>query len=1396
MGPTRENRHEILLKVGGVEIPVLYDTGAAVTCLSRATFEKHFRHYQRHNHSSVGVKGAGDNNLDLYGIYTIPVQWKNKKEVQGQFMVCNELDIDLIGIDLINELGISYDAKAQQVFSISDEPNVLKVTGETTLKELQTSVVKVRYTGPLTPFATQVVTIASPNHRHLMGGPAIVEFNKNKVCLVAITNTAPYPITLRQNEFIGALDQWTEVGEPVPLDQKVIDQFIHKLETKTQRFMTDQEIADKANLNVPDQYKAQYLALLQKYRKVISVSKTDLGRCNKYKHRLHLKDNDPVYQKQFPLKPDHQMFVEQSLQEWLRLGVVRRTKSSYNSPIFCVPKKSGQGLRIVQDFRGLNAKTHTDKYSMKEVNECISDIGRANSTIFTTIDLTSGFWQMPIDESDSHTTAFTVQGIGQFEWVTSPMGLLGCPASFQRLMEKVLDKIKNIIVYIDDVIIHTGSHEHHLEVLDNVLERLQHHNLKINLAKCFFGNSEVAYLGFVLTPEGIRPGKEKLSILREMPPPTNQRQVRAFIGLCNFFRNHIKNFALIAQPLHRLTRKDVYKEGPIDPEALKAFHTIKNALISEPVVAFPRADRKFALISEAHPASGTNEGCLSATLCQIDDQGSFHVLSYASRQLQTHELNYPPFLLEMANAVFGMETYDEYLRGRPFTLFMDERPQPELSHLHKKTLARFTALSLEYNFVIQNKTGSGMPLFLRAASPAQVNALSPTNPQVLRLQSEDPDLQLLYNFRITQAWPGDLQPDHRLRLETLNKNLLIDNDNVVWVQCKPESPEAPPKTALYLPMKFRDPVICQFRQRNPDLSVSQQVAKLQENYCWIGMKQDLQQHPEACANCAQLKLHKQTNSVPNAVVHLDIHGPFPSYADKKFIAVFTDEATKITTFAAMTNKSAEDISAACFVEWICKMSVPQVIDTNLSESQADDLKDELDLVLNQEIPNNPFIDANRGSCFNQKAADSINKMVHTAELSWEDFLPALNFAHNTSYHSSITSTPFETLYGYKPRIPLSNLEAVTSPHSFSTERMKIFQKAIEFANSDVARMAADSLPEIETFRLQQLVMLSEKSFGETKWTGPVKIVQIMSHKIRVQFSDGKVRWIKNLQRLRPLEDFSKQGEGYVLKSESANSVQKVQSDPTTVINDQRPVSQCSPSEQIHRSLIRSTRTKARQFFQDQQAEDQLINAIQTRQNQLIRGDQNQAPLINLIDAGLRPYILDLSHRLCINQDLDFDPFTPQERHFWESLDPQERNTLLTGNPLALPEYRTQLCIFHKTPSQAPAAPAPLPPAVPGPSGGSRPLQPVPPPLPPSNQNEAESTSTPGPSLDSSLSSRIERTPGQRIQKFSRKFGSELSSNIRSSMKKLSPGRMLSKSRSNLANAPTAQFYAGADWAHE
>jgi len=223
------------------------------------------------------------------------------------------------------------------------------------------------------------------------------------------------------------------------------------------------------------------------------------------------------------------------LEEWLKLGVVKRANSLYNSPIFCVPKKQGQGLRVVQDFRELNNLSHIDKYSIKEIKECI---GRANSMIFLTLDLTSGFWQMQLDEKSQPLTEFTIPGKGQYHWITSPMGLLGCPASFQCLMEGVMRNIANVIVYMDDLLVHTKTHEDHLKVLEQILERLHSHNLKINLDKCFFGNKEVSYLGFTLTPAGIKPGKSKLKAIKNAKPPTDVKTIRSFVGLGDVFRTH------------------------------------------------------------------------------------------------------------------------------------------------------------------------------------------------------------------------------------------------------------------------------------------------------------------------------------------------------------------------------------------------------------------------------------------------------------------------------------------------------------------------------------------------------------------------------------------------------------------------------------------------------------------------------------------------------------------------------------------------------------------------------------------------------------------------------------------------------------------------------------------
>jgi len=317
-----------------------------------------------------------------------------------------------------------FDSQTNHIMAINPEaPQAITLATQLTLEPYQTRNVRTFVHGNIPDLNCVIASVTRPGMPYLTGGPAICQVDRQGFCTMAITNASPHTVTLERNVLIGTVEVLEE-GQPlIPLNG---DNMINVVTDSSRRkVLSNEEIRQRAHLqDIPQEYRERYLALLQRHRQVISMNKNDLGRSRKHHHRIYLKDLDPAFVQQFPLKPDHQQFIEDTLESWLKLGVVRRTKSLYNSPIFCVPKKGGQGLRIVQDFRALNSKTQVDKYSMKDISECIGDIGRAGSTIFTTIDLTSGFWQMPIHPDDSHLTAFTIRGKGQFEWITSPMGLL------------------------------------------------------------------------------------------------------------------------------------------------------------------------------------------------------------------------------------------------------------------------------------------------------------------------------------------------------------------------------------------------------------------------------------------------------------------------------------------------------------------------------------------------------------------------------------------------------------------------------------------------------------------------------------------------------------------------------------------------------------------------------------------------------------------------------------------------------------------------------------------------------------------------------------------------------------------------------------------------------------
>jgi hypothetical protein len=300
---------------------------------------------------------------------------------------------------------------------------------------------------------------------------------------------------------MGYAEHHTEEQNSEKLDKKFLahlfkDVTINSMQQEKSKLWTNEakmeHFKEHANINVLSSYMAIYKNLLLKHFSIVSINKSDLGRVKNFFHKIHLKDNKPVYRKQFKIPDAHRPFLEESLADWLKLGVVQKSDSLYNSPVFCVSKKGGIGYRIVQDFRELNQKSLMNKYTMKDIHECIGDIGQAESKNFSTLDLTSGFWQMPLHSEAVPKTDFALPGLGQYKWLMLPMGLLGCLASFQRLLEKLMDGIDNIIVYIDDLLIHSQIHEQHLINLGIVMTRLSENNMKINVSKCFFGNTEVS----------------------------------------------------------------------------------------------------------------------------------------------------------------------------------------------------------------------------------------------------------------------------------------------------------------------------------------------------------------------------------------------------------------------------------------------------------------------------------------------------------------------------------------------------------------------------------------------------------------------------------------------------------------------------------------------------------------------------------------------------------------------------------------------------------------------------------------------------------------------------------------------------------------------------------------
>jgi hypothetical protein len=274
-----------------------------------------------------------------------------------------------------------------------------------------------------------------------------------------------------------------KLSDWMPIDANAAINMTKKLErvlrkhTREELEVIQKLITDNVNRSVPYQYRSEYILMLMARQHFFSADNLDLAFTDLEQHTIDLKDKDPVFSPQFSLPAEHLQLIQENVASWLQAGIIERSRSPYNSPIFCVPKKEGEGLRCVLDYRRVNASSFSDRYALRTIDECLETVGRAGSKVYLALNCSSAFWQLQLQPSDRPFTAFTIPGKGQYHWRTCPQGLMGAPVSFSRLMDVLLADAENVLTYIDNVLLHSRSHEEHLKHLSAAIDKIGAANL-------------------------------------------------------------------------------------------------------------------------------------------------------------------------------------------------------------------------------------------------------------------------------------------------------------------------------------------------------------------------------------------------------------------------------------------------------------------------------------------------------------------------------------------------------------------------------------------------------------------------------------------------------------------------------------------------------------------------------------------------------------------------------------------------------------------------------------------------------------------------------------------------------------------------------------------------------
>ena len=822
--------------------------------------------------------------------------------------------------------------------------------------------------------------------------------------------------------------------------------------------------------------------------------------------------------------------IEQQIREMLHQGIIEESCSPWMAPAVFVRKKSGD-IRLCVDYRELNKKTQKDTYPLPLPDEVQDKL--ANSTIFSTLDLQCGYWQMPVNPQDRHKTAFCPgPGMGLFQFRRMPFGLTGAPSSFQRLMNQLFRDLPFVTVYIDDILVHSANRYEHAQHLRQVFAHLSEANLSLRGSKCHIAMSKVSYLGHVFSSAGMSPDQQKVAAVSDWKTPTSVEEVRKFIGLASYYRRYIQGFSDIAKPLHNLTLKQA--QFVWSDECDKAFNTLKNKLVQAPVLAYPQFDLTSPVFVLQTDASSVGVGA-------VLEQGD-RAIAYASRALNQAEQQYSVIQKECLAIVFALKQFRHYLLGRSFQLLTDHAPLQWLSSQKMEGLLCRWALAMqEFDFIIKYHKGchnaNADALSRNVPAPPVVAATQfvsgPIKKDIQQAQQADPTLQTVYEAVQNPRYRPTSRQWRRTPLSRYCKlwPQLILCDGVLCQQYTPQ-PLGTVVTVPILPKSLQRQALqqCHDSPVAGHQGFNKTLELLRKEAYWVNMISDVESYCRQCQKCQQSKLPSPSRAPltstpigkPWQMVAVDILSVPVSANGNKCLLVVQDYFTKWADAIPLPNQKAITITKA-LVNLFATMGIPQIVHSDQGQNfESAVLKQTLDAFGIRKSHTTAYHPQGDGLVerFNRSLLQLLRTYVDK-EFDWEQHLPLALYAYRTAAHSSTGISPHMLMFGREPHAFLFDSPLTFDPGSYQHYLRAKLAELQDLVESNLVKAADqqkchyDKQSKAPSFAIHDKVWLSVPTAGklQPRWEGGWKVTSVNSP-VTIEISNGRKSKVVHSNRLQ------------------------------------------------------------------------------------------------------------------------------------------------------------------------------------------------------------------------------------------------------------------------------------------